>query len=124
MESNSDKKPDSSIAEKREPQANRMRPAFGRKWRGAWAPKEKAKQLTHFLCMVTAKDTLMTEALTQTQDKLIAKFNLPSEIRVNVVDDLHVTLLTLHLPTPEDEVKVLETVTTLQHLGPPSGIPV
>jgi len=80
------------------------------------------KPLTHFLCLVSAGDSHLTNALCDVQNAVVEQFRLPPEIRVNVKDDLHVTLMVLSLQSDEEEKYVLQVVEQSKELGPANGI--
>ena len=78
------------------------------------------KKLSHFLCLVAAADESLTSKLVSIQDTIIEKHGLPKGIKVNVKDDLHITLMTLSLDSEEAENLVLDAVRRTKESGPSS----
>ena len=75
------------------------------------------KIVTHFICLEMRHPTL-NQTMLNVQNAIVSSFNLPDRARVNVTDDLHVTLLVLNLQNQEEERRVLDTLEATKHVGP------
>jgi 2'-5' RNA ligase len=84
--------------------------------------RKPRQPLTHFICLILASDTNLTSELIRAQDVVIKDFQLPARVRVNVMNDLHVTVTLLSLSSAEAEARALQIFEALKHLGPPRSI--
>jgi hypothetical protein len=79
--------------------------------RGVSASNSQPKRpVTHFLCLLLSDNVKMTSTMQRVQDEIVENFSLPQYARVNVLNDLHVSISILSLKSREEESLVLSIV--------------
>jgi 2'-5' RNA ligase len=103
---------------RRDHRNNRTKEHISSAFAGQNPRRPPRKMVTHFLCLLMSDNEDLTSKVRTIQDDIVNRFGLPDRARVNVKDDLHISLLVLNLPSKEDESRVLSVLENTRQFGP------